>query len=160
MADSASVPQVVSTGKRIAGSSRLDYLNHTRRIDRPFEYLKVPDLNASTGQVVPAGHTNTSKPPAHLPTIDQSNRRATRILQSSCLKCLQPTSRTGGPHEYLKAARSIASNNPAAPAGHTNTSKFLPQLLSTDKSRRQANIERSHHGKRILQEALWRHGSL
>ena len=138
MTDSASVPQVVSTGKRIAGSSRLNCLNHTRRIDRPFEYLKVPDLNASTGQVEPAGHTNTTKFPAHLPTTgqvvpaghsntskflpqlpptDKSNRQAIRILQSRPLNCLNRTSRTGGPYEYFKAARSFAYNRTSRTGG-------------------------------------------
>ena len=145
---------------RIPQSCPLNRLNRTSQSGRPYEYHKAARSFAYNRQVAPAGHTNTSKLPAHLPQPDQSYRRAIRIPQSSRLECLNRTSRTGRPYEYLKVAGTNASNTPAASAGHTNTSKFLPQLLPTDKSRRQANIERSHHGKRILQEALWRHGSL
>ncbi len=158
----ARLPQSHQTHRqaiRIPQSSRLECLNRTSRTGRPHEYLKAARSFASTGQVAPAGQTNTSKLPAHLPQPDKSHRQAIRIPQSSCLKCLQPTSRTGGPfeylkvpdlnaynrtsrtgrpYEYLKAARSIASIGQVNLAGHTNTTKLPAHLPTTDKSHRQA----------------------
>ena len=83
-------------------------------------------------------HTNTQKLQAQTPQTLMSSRRATRIPQSSRLNCLKPSCRAEGPHEYLKAPGSIASNPHVAPAGHTNTSKFQAQLPQNPMSHRRA----------------------
>ena len=116
---------------RIPQSRPLICLQSTSRTGRPYECLKAARSFAYNRQVAPAGHTNTLKPPAHLPTTDKSHRQAIRIPQSCPLNCLQPTSRTGRPYECLKAARSFAYNRQVAPAGHTNTSKPPAHLPTT-----------------------------
>ncbi len=120
----AQTPQIPMSHRpaiRIPQSTRLNCLKPSCRDERPYEYLEAPGSIASKSQVEPAGHTNTSKFQAHLPQTLMSHRRAIRIPKSSRLNCLKPSRRTGGPHEYLKAARSNASRSQVDPAGHTNT---------------------------------------
>ena len=69
-----------------------------------------------------------------MPLSFKSGRKAIRIPQSFPFLCLCSTSRTGRPHEYLKAFHFYASAPPVVPEGHTNTSKLsihmpLPHLL-------------------------------
>ena len=123
---------------RIPQSSRLKRLKPSCRAEGPYEYLKAPGSIASNPHVEPKGHTNTSKFQAQLPQTLMSSRKAIRIPKSSRLKSLKPSRRTGGPHEYLKAARSNASRSQVEPAGHTNTSKFQAHLPQTLMSHRQA----------------------
>ena len=116
---------------RIPQSSRLLCLYTACRSGRPHEYSKAPGSYASTRPVAPEGHTNTSKSQAHMPLLSLPLRQAPRIPQSSRLICLYTACRSGRPYEYSKAPDSYASTYPAAPAGHTNTSKLLalmPQL--------------------------------
>ena len=137
----AQLPQTLMSHRpaiRIPKSSRLKRLKPSCRSGRPHEYLKAPRPNASNPHVEPKGHTNTSKFRAHLPQNLMSSRKAIRIPKSSRLKSLKPSRRTGGPHEYLKAARSNASRSQVEPAGHTNTSKFQAHLPQTLMSHRQA----------------------
>ena len=123
---------------RIPQSSRQKCLYVPCRKGRPHEYFKVSSENASAPQVEPAGHTNTLKLQAQMPLPGLSSRQALRIPQSSCPKCLNTSSRTGRPHEYLKVPGTNASTPQVEPAGHTNTSKLpakMPQHLT---SKRQA----------------------
>ena len=60
-----------------------------------------------------------------MPLLSLPLRQATRILQSSWLLCLNLPCRFGRPYEYFKVPGSYASTYPAAPEGHTNTSKLL-----------------------------------
>ena len=116
---------------RILQSSWLLCLYLTCRSGRPHEYFKAPDSYASTYPAASAGPTNTPKLQALMPQLTLPLRQAIRILQSSRLICLYLTCRIGRPYEYLKVPDSYASTRPAAPAGHTNTSKSLahmPQL--------------------------------
>ena len=116
---------------RILQSSRLLCLYLTCRIGRPYEYLKAPGSYASTRPAASAGPTNTSKLQALMPQLTLPLWQAIRILQSSRFICLYLPCRSGRPHEYSKAPGSYASTRPAAPAGHTNTSKLqalMPQL--------------------------------
>jgi len=123
---------------RIPQSSRLKRLKPSCRAEGPYEYLKAPGSIASNPHVEPKGHTNTSKFQAQLPQTLMSSRKAIRIPKSSRLKSLKPSRRTGGPHEYLKAARSNASRSQVEPAGHTNTSKFQAQTPQIPMSHRPA----------------------
>ena len=74
-------PQLKSNRQaiRIPKSSCLLCLYVPCREGRPHEYLKVPGTNASTPQVEPAGHTNTSKFQAQMPQHLTSKRQAIRI---------------------------------------------------------------------------------
>ena len=65
-------------------------------------------------------------------------RQAIRIPQSFPFLCLCSTSRTGRPHEYLKAFHSYASTSPVAAAGHTNTSKLPVHMPLPHQPLRQA----------------------
>ena len=116
---------------RILQSSWLLCLNLPCRSGKPHEYSKAPGSYASTQLAASAGPTNTSKLQTLMPQLTLSLRQAIRILQSSWLICLYSACRSGRPHEYSKAPGSYASTYPAAPEGHTNTSKLqnlMPQL--------------------------------
>ena len=111
---------------------------------RPYEYLKAFHSYTSAPPVVPEGHTNTSKLSISMPLPHLLQRQAIRIPQSFPFLYLCSTSRTGRPFEYLKASRSYASATPAAPAGHTNTSKLsIPMPLLHQSYRKAIRIPQS-----------------
>ena len=99
---------------RILQSSWLLCLYLTCRSGRPHEYFKAPVSYASTYPAVPAGPTNTPKLQTLMPLSDMPYRKATRILQSSRLICLNLPCRSGRPHEYFKVPGSYASTYPAS----------------------------------------------
>ena len=125
---SASNRQAVPAGPTNTSKLQCERLKPTSRTGRPNEYLKAPvrvpqnpksyrkaqripqslRASASNRQVVPVGHTNTSKLPC---------------------ECLKPTSRTGRLNEYPKAPSASASNPQVVPEGHTNTSKLPCERL-------------------------------
>ena len=102
---------------RIPQSPGLECRKISSRTGRPHEYLKVPDSNAAEVQVEPAGHTNTSKSRTRMPQNLKSYRQATRIPQSSGLKCRRSSSRIGRPNEYFKVSDSNATKPQVEPAG-------------------------------------------
>ena len=153
--------RVPRTGKshrqaqRILQSIQCECLEPTSRTGRPNEYpkasVRVPRTgksyrrakripqssraSASNRQVVPAGHTNTSKlqcerlkipsrtgrpyeylkAPVQMPQKPKSYRQAKRIPQSSRHKCLQPTSRRRQANHYFLATSMTAAMMRAMP---------------------------------------------
>jgi len=68
----------------------------------------------------------------------KSSRQATRIPESRPHKCLSSSSRKGRPNEYLKEARTSASEVQVEEKGQTNTKKPPAQVPLKSKSNRQA----------------------